>query len=79
MTDEQNIPAGPNPERMDMDMRANADVQWSNPDALTRDQTIRSMAINLAITGAGRGLEVSELLDFADDLATYIRDGSVRA
>jgi hypothetical protein len=75
MSDEapQDTPASP--EQLDMSMNAKADVQWANPDALTRQQLIRVNALSLAVQER-RGQSLIEWMETADVLARFITDGS---
>jgi hypothetical protein len=73
------------PQSFDLDMRANADVRWANPDALTREQLIRSHAVSVAVARLGQSLSeppgraIGGLIAAASGLAAWIRDGSAGA
>lgn len=68
------------PEAIDMSLRADAGVHWTNPDSLTREQTIRISGINgaLAILNsqyAPGGMTVDGVIREAERIAAYIATG----
>jgi hypothetical protein len=67
------------PESLDMSMRADANVNWANPDAVTRDQLIRINGLNAALSLRNSDFSstgVPELLDKAAVIAAWITDGT---
>lgn len=66
------------PEQMDMSMKADANVQWANPDALSREQSIRIGGLNAALTihhSTFKTIETQQLLDTADEISAWITTG----
>jgi hypothetical protein len=77
MTDETPI----NPDQLDMSMDAKANVNWVNPDSLSRDELIRVNGINTALGWLQRqpftDLTFSEVLGLAERACIYIKEGSI--
>jgi hypothetical protein len=83
MTDDTTPEVPAVPDQLDMSMKANADVNWVNPDSLTRDQLIRINGINTVLGWVNRlpfkDFAFEELIDLSDRAADYIRNGKDQA